>query len=112
MLAYLSTLYGLGCVKAGFACSLAYGVSGCVDSVNAARHGLNPARGLLRSGRHRTAKGRARRARRYNALVARLGGTAVLWDTWCGAMAERYPARFETAHDASAWHLECLELEE
>ncbi len=112
LLAYLSTLYGLGSVKAGFACSLAYGVSGCVDTVNAARFGLDPARGVLRSGRHRTPKGRARRASQYNALVRRLGGTAVLWDTWCGAIAARYPARFETPHAASAWHLDCLELEE
>lgn len=80
LLAYLSSLYGLGSVKAGFACSLAYGVSGCLDTINATHYGLRRDRGLLRAGRHKTAKGRARRAAQYNALVRRLGGTAHLWD--------------------------------
>ena len=42
LLAYLSGQYGFNCAKAGFACQLAYGVSGCIDSVNAARLGLPP----------------------------------------------------------------------
>ncbi len=110
LLGYLSGLHGLNCAKAGFACQLAFGVSGCLDTVNNARLGLPP-RYLANFGQLRTVRARARRAAAYNKTIAGLGGTATLWDDWCAAMATRYPAQFPTAHAASAFHLTCLNLE-
>ncbi len=110
LLAYLSGLYGLNCAKAGFACQLVYGVSGCLDTVNISRLKLAP-RFCANFGQLKTPRARLARAKLYNAMIARVGGTERLWDAWCAAMAHRYPERFSTPHAASQWHLVCLNLE-
>lgn len=107
MLQYLAGLYGLNVAKAGFACQLAYGLSGCLDSVNTARLGL-PERFCANLGQRRTARARQALARRYNAMIIKCGDTERLWDEWCSAMSERYPKQFPTPHTASALHLTCL----
>ncbi len=107
LLAYISGFYGLNVAKAGFACQLAFGVSGCLDTVNVARLGL-PAAYCKGFSTLRTPRGRWRRVARYNATVYRHGGPARLWDDWCRAVADRYPGRFPAAWDVSAYHLECL----
>jgi hypothetical protein len=75
---------GIGIAKAGFAAQMIYGVSGCLDTHNAARFGL--ARTLLREHDRRTGIAPwRRRIARYNRLIASdaVGGTERLWDTWC-----------------------------
>lgn len=42
MVNYLASIPGMGIVKAGFACQLAYGLSGCIDTHNVRRFKLNP----------------------------------------------------------------------
>lgn len=109
MLAYLAGQFGLDVAKAGFACQLIYGVSGCLDSVNNGRLGLRRfAKGFSTL---RTPAARRRRAAAYNGRVYRLGGPAVLWDDWCREMSRRYPSQFPRAYDASALHLECIGVE-
>ena len=107
LLSYLSGFYGLNVAKAGFACQLAFGVSGCLDSVNVARLGLpvNYCKGFSKLV---TPAGRWRRVARYNATIYRYGGSARLWDVWCQVMSDRYPSRFPAAWDVSAYHLQCL----
>ena len=109
LLGYLAHCYGLNVAKAGFVCQLAYGVSGCLDSVNIGRLGLSP-RLCANYGQAKTPKRRRRMAGVYNGVVYRLGGPARLWDDWCAAIAERYPNKFPTAESASAWHLTCLQI--
>ena len=107
LLNYLASQYGLNLAKAGFACQLAYGVSGCLDIVNVERLGL-PKRLFPNHGQLKTPTARWKRVRKYNALVTEAGGTERLWDDWCIAMTARYPAAFLSADKVSALHLKCL----
>lgn len=109
LLCYLANLHGLNLAKAGFTCQLAYGVSGCLDSLNANQLNL-PARFCANFSQLKTPGGRLRRAVKYNKIINAAGGTAQLWDDWCGHVASRYPSRFPTPDDASAHHLTCLNI--
>jgi len=108
LLIHLAALYGLNVAKAGFACQLLYGVSGCLDSVNVARLGL-PSEFCKGFSALRTPRGRRRRVSLYNGTVYRLGGTEYLWNSWCQVIAEKYPQQFPTAYDASGHHIACLQ---
>ena len=105
--AYLASLYGLNVAKAGFVCQLAYGLSGCLDTINVQRLGLRP-RAFANFSQLKTPQGRQRRATHYNAVVREAGGTETLWNAWCASVSERYPAQFPTPNHVSALHLECL----
>ena len=107
LLAYLASLYGLNVAKAGFVCQLAYGLSGCLDTVNVQRLGLRP-RAFANFSQLKTPQGRQGRAVQYNAVVREAGGTETLWNAWCASVSERYPAQFPTPNHVSALHLECL----
>lgn len=110
LLSYLATLHGLNLAKAGFVCQLAYGVSGCLDSLNVARLNL-PARFCANHSQLKTPIGRLHRAVKYNRAIDGAGGTAKLWDDWCGHVSTRYPARFPDAETVSAHHLTCLNIQ-
>ena len=107
---YFATLPGLGLVKGGFMAQLAFGVSGCLDSHNAARFGLRPS--MLRADRFKNAatKTQWRRLDAYLSAVNDCGGTELLWDEWCAYVAERAPQRYENAYAASALHCSALGL--
>lgn len=109
MLNYLASLPGLDTVKAGFACQLTYGLSGCLDTHNIRRFGLSA--NVFRNFKQRkTVRGRHNLVHSYNKLVARLGGTRTLWDTWCQYVAKRNPVRYKTAYAASKLHCDILNL--
>lgn len=97
----LNEIPGIGVVKGGFILQCAFGVSGCIDSVNVKRLGINP--NLVRSRKKLSPEAQTRRVRGYLALIERCGGTARLWDDWCVAIAER-DARFQGAEDVSRRH--------
>lgn len=107
---YFATLPGLGLVKGGFMAQLAFGVSGCLDSHNAARFGLRPS--MLRADSFKSAalKTRWRRLDAYLSAVNDCGGTELLWDEWCAYVAERAPQRYGSAYAASALHCSALGL--
>jgi hypothetical protein len=87
LVAYLSQCPGLGFAKGGFVAQLAFGVSGCIDSHNLERFGIDPKIVAPRKvKRFETAR---KHAARYNAAVATLGGTEALWDSWCEFVAAR-----------------------
>ncbi len=108
LLAHLAGLYGLNVAKAGFACQLLYGVSGCLDSVNMERFGL-PSGFCKGFSALRTPRGRRRRVSRYNGMVYKLGGTEYLWNSWCEIISVKYPTQFPTAYAASGHHVACLQ---
>ena len=106
MLAYLVTLHGFEYVKAGFVLQLLYGVSGCLDTRNRQAFNLS---GRMRA--RGSDKVRLAKAKRYNDLVYKLGGTEFLWDQWCVGMSAQRPNYFPTPNDASAAHCIALGLE-
>lgn len=110
MLEYIASLKGFGLVKAGFVLQIAYGISGCLDTHNVRRFGLNP--NLLSAARAKakTAKARARSVKRYRKMVVQLGGTEGLWNSWCAYVAERQPTRYQSAEQVSALHAHAFEL--
>lgn len=104
-----SDIHGIGWIKAGFAAQLLYGVSGCVDTHNLDRYGLNATTFKYRQGQ--TTKTKARRARAYNALVNKLGGTEELWDSWCAYVAKGtaiHNQGWASADDVSAEHVRAI----
>lgn len=77
-------IHGLGLAKAGFCAQLLYGVSACLDSHNVARYDLKAS--ALKSSTFKNAKTLKTRRKwisRYCDMVETLGGTELLWDTWC-----------------------------
>lgn len=108
---YLATLPGLGLVKGGFVAQMVRGVSGCVDSINAALFGIGR-KTFDNTVKPRSPATRERNVIKYNALVERLGGTETLWNEWCAHQAKKAPQRYASAFAVSAMHLEALGLEE
>lgn len=113
MLLYVASLTGFGFAKAGFALQMAYGISGCLDTHNLTRFGLDPyiARGRVNE-RPCKRETMLARAKLYNATCAKLGGTGGLWDTWCEYMATKYPKTFRNAEHVSHLHLVALNIAE
>ena len=109
LVAYLASLHGLGFAKAGFAVQMLYGLSGCLDSVNIQRLGIDPYITRSRAGERPVKLGTYRdRVAKYNHVCHLFGGSAKLWDDWCEAIARRYPSQFKDANAVSAYHLACF----
>jgi hypothetical protein len=101
----LTHVPALGFVKAGFLAQMLYGVSGCIDTHNCARYGIDPETWHYRDdARYRKARMMGA-ATDYNRLCARLGGTEQLWDSWCEYVAARGTAGTYDADAVSALHL-------
>jgi len=110
-LARVADVPGLGLVKAGFVLQLAFGVSGCLDSHNINRLGLDTK--VLKLAKSASAKLRAKKAAAYNALCQQLGGTEVLWDDWCDyayAHGQGNASRYVDGDDVSKEHVRALGL--
>lgn len=110
-LARVADVPGLGLVKAGFVLQLAFGVSGCLDSHNITRLGLDQK--LLALDKKASPKLRAKKAAAYNTLCAQLGGTEVLWDEWCEyayTNGKGNASRYVDGDDVSREHVRALGL--
>jgi hypothetical protein len=94
----------LGPAKGGFCAQMIYGVSGCLDTHNLARFGLNPHEFRGAEAKYKPATVCAKISA-YNELCRKLGGTAYLWDSWCEYIAERGTAGTYSADAISALHL-------
>jgi hypothetical protein len=94
----------LGPAKAGFCTQMIYGVSGCLDTHNLVRFGLNPREFRGAEGKYKPATVCAKISA-YNDVCRKLGGTAYLWDSWCEYVAERGTAGTYSAEAISALHL-------
>lgn len=107
-----SRLEGFALVKAGFFAQLAFGVSGCLDSHNLARFGLDVRAFRIRPPSEKTGaraeRTRAKRCAKYLSTIERCGGTAALWDSWCEYVAS---LRGDSAENVSALHVEAMGIE-
>lgn len=111
MLAYLTHCHGLGLAKAGFLLQLTFGLSGCIDTHNARRYGVDMAARTFRiEDRPTKPATRLAKAKRYNALVETMGGTESLWDTWCEYVAANQADFYNDADHVSRLHIEALNL--
>ena len=109
LLAYFAGLPGLGLAKGGFMVQLCFGLSGCLDSHNVARFGLN--KNTFSAARFKgakTKKTRTKLVKMYHELVAKAGGCEALWNDWCDYVAERQPANYEDGNHVSRVHVEAL----
>lgn len=107
MLALLTTVHGLGLVKAGFVLQLIYGVSACLDSHNLERLGINPNKVKLGNVKYST---RLRRAKEYHALCERIAPKGInytewYWNTWCKFVATTQPSTYDDANHVSKLHV-------
>lgn len=103
MLARVVSWLGVGYAKGGFLLQLTHGLSGCIDSHNERRLGVDMrAEGLTSS--PKTAPVRTRKAKRYNALVDAAGGTEKLWDDWCNGIAKTRPEIWTDGFEVSRHH--------
>ena len=97
---------GINIAKGGFILQLCWGVSGCMDSVNCKRLGIDQRK--LRIPKTLTGRTKTRKIREYLALIEECGGTATLWDQWCHWLADR-DATFIDAREVSRRHVEYVQ---
>ncbi len=122
LLSLFAQIKGLGLAKAGFACQLIYGVSGCLDSHNLERFGIHPDK--FKSSKYKnlkTLKIKQRYLKDYCDTVEKVGGTESLWDSWCnyvynrpddtGLRMNRNNPAYRDANHVSAIHCESLGLD-
>lgn len=103
MLSRIVSWTGLAFAKGGFLLQLAYGISGCIDSHNEKRLGVD-LRGEGLTSSPKRAPTRTRKAKQYNALVRDAGGTERLWDDWCNSIAERRRDVWRDGFEVSRHH--------
>lgn len=103
LVGWYATMPGMGPVKAGFLVQLAFGMSGCLDTHNLDRFGLDEY--VFKSSRYKALRRHAARAkmiRSYNETCDALGGTQALWDGWCTYVADKTkhlsPSRVSALH--------------
>jgi hypothetical protein len=101
MLRTVLQIPGIGLAKGGFILQMIYGVSGCIDTHNLTRFGIDPEafqyRGAMKRG--------LALCPAYNATVQRCGGTRALWDGWCDYLAARDPINYASGDAVSKLHL-------
>ena len=105
----LSEIPGLGAVKAGFAAQLLYGISGCLDSHNMVRFGIDKRKFRLWGLKNPVRKAAIINA--YNSVCRALGGTEYLWDSWCEHLAKVDFGRYDSAEMVSRLHTAWLPKE-
>lgn len=111
LLAYLANLPGLGLVKGAFVAQLAFGVGGCMDSHNMKRFGVKAARFSASAFKAlRSPNAKVARVQEYCALVAKVGGGAGLWDSWCDYVAGLRPKVFADGFAVSQLHVDAFQI--
>ena len=102
----VSSIYGIGTVKAGFVLQLCLGKVGCLDVHNLRRYGLTPASFKVND---KISEATAlAKANLYEKTCIDLGGSKHLWDSWCNYVSDLYPLTFPTGNDVSRFHVECI----
>lgn len=104
ILAFLTTIPGIGIPKAGFIVQLCLGIGGCLDTHNLRMYGLEP-----RQFRTPTSYTRlVDKCKTYLFVCEQLGGSEQLWDKWCEFIADKYPQHFENADHVSLMHVSAI----
>jgi hypothetical protein len=103
----LVELPGYGIAKAAFFAQLLlpYTHVGCLD-----RHNLRLAGLAERAFGHTptSVEGLTRKINTYLGICKELGGSKVLWDTWCNHLAQIRPYVFASGEVVSRLHVECI----
>lgn len=110
LLLYFASLPGFGLAKGGFVVQMAYGLSGCIDSHNLNRFGVQPRDVNAARFKNGSGKLRSKLVDVYHDLVETCGGTEKLWDGWCEYVAENQPERYRNAFHVSELHCDALGL--
>ncbi len=97
---------GLGVVKAGFLAQIFDNQVGCIDMHNVTLYGV-PASALRYDKELKPKTKRAKRAQ-YVALCNGLGGSAVLWSSWCDYVAKLRPANWSDGAEVSRYHVDVI----
>jgi hypothetical protein len=103
----LSTIPGLGIVKAAFVAQIIGLEASCLDGHNLKRLGLSEEAFKLK----KSLKPETKRAKiaKYLSLCARTGGAEYWWNTWCEFVAgNKANRKLSNADMVSAYHVECL----
>lgn len=95
---------GLGLVKAGFACQLAGGLVGCIDSHNIKLYSIEPS--VLKVSNKMNPDTLAEKRKKYIKLC-HLIGTENLWNNWCNHLATKSKL-WDDAHHVSEVHYKYL----
>lgn len=105
----LTSVPGLGCVKAGFVAQMLGFEVGCLDTHNLRRFGLK-ASDFKWGPNARPELIRAKVAR-YVDTCGEFGGSRGLWDSWCDYVALAWPNTWLDGAHVSAWHTKALGLD-
>ena len=105
---YFAGLPGLGVVKGGFMVQLCFGLSGCLDSHNIKRYGLDERKFKASRFKSASLKGKRTILRNYFNVIRSEGGCEGLWDSWCNYVAQQQPERYSNAYEVSELHLKAI----
>lgn len=108
LLVELASIPGIGLVKAGFIAQLTTGKVGCLDCHNLRRFNLSAS--TFKVGRNVTYNTFLKKASLYVLLCKELGGSEYLWDSWCDALAAKYPNTYENGDAVSELHCTHLSI--
>jgi hypothetical protein len=103
----LTSIPGLGIVKAAFIAQICGHEVACLDGHNLKRLGM--AESALKLAKSVKPETRRRKIASYVALCARTGGSRHWWNSWCEYVAgNRANRTLATADAVSAYHVACL----
>jgi hypothetical protein len=109
LMRYLITVPELGLPKAGFLAQLVTGQVGCLDTWNVKKYGID--KRILAIPPMLGYASVTKKLVTYVEACRALGGSARLWDTWCGLLASAYTAAsklyiWPTAEAVSQFHVD------
>ena len=108
LLNYFSRLPGLGIVKGGFMVQLCFGMSGCIDTHNLKRMGIDPATYNATSFKRSSVKRQQETLDSYMDMIHLWGGSEQMWNDWCQYVADKLPDTFDDADHVSRVHWEAI----
>ena len=106
VLVELASIPGIAIVKAGFILQLTTGKVGCLDCHNLRRFDLSP--NVFKVGKQISYNTFLKKASLYVIMCEKLGGSEYLWDSWCNALADKYPNTYKDGNEVSALHCKHL----
>ena len=102
----VSSIPGIGIVKAGFVLQLCIGKVGCLDTHNLRMFGFSDS--AFKFSKTTTRNTALAKARLYIETCEKLGGSEFLWDNWCEFIASKYPKHFTSADQVSQMHVDLI----
>ena len=102
----MTSIPGIGIVKAGFILQLCTGKVGCLDVHNLKMFGFSEsAFKFSKSVKQNTALAKCNL---YIETCEKLGGSRYLWNNWCRFIADKYPKHFTSAEQVSQMHVDLI----